>query len=720
MNETTTNAPPVEPGVDSQEILKKFDKESDYRSYTGIMAKVVTAIAIAFSCFQLYTAVFGVLDAMIQRSIHLAFGLVLVFLLYPSSKKWSRTRLNPIDLGLAIIGALTPMYIIANYGQLVLRAGTATPIDMVVGVIGILLVLEAARRIVGLPIVIIASLFIAYAFAGPYLPGQLAHRGVDVGDLVQHLYFTTEGVFGIPLGVSSTFIFLFILFGAYLEKTGLGQYFIDLANSVAGRAAGGPAKVAVLSSGLMGTVSGSSVANVVGTGSFTIPMMKRLGYKPEFAGAVEAAASTGGQLMPPIMGAAAFLMAEMTNIPYVRIIGAAVIPALLYYFGVWAGVHFEAKKLGLRGMTKEELPNLKEIFFGRGYLMLPLVGIVWLLVTGYTPMLAAFYAIILSIAAAVLGWWAPLPMGAMVVLFAVMKPIFHVGPYGADGALKYLTEMTPLGALAVLAVILLGFAVLKKKPNLSAREIIGGLESGARSAIGVLAATACAGIIIGVVTKTGLGLKLGTVLVALANGNLILTLVFTMITSLILGMGVPTTANYIITSTIAAPAIIMILRQKFPGLPTDAISIILPAHMFAFYFGIIADVTPPVALAAFAGAGIAKANPMKTGLNASRLAIAAFLVPYIFVLNPAMLMIDVHFWSGLMMVATSIVGIIGVSAGVMGYLVYKSLWWERIIMILGGILMVYPGSLTDLIGVSLIVIGALSQTIRKRAAKATR
>lgn len=720
MNKTATNALPVEAPVDSQDILKKFDKESDYRSYTGIMARIVTAIAITFSCFQLYTAVFGVLDAMIQRSIHLAFGLALIFLLYPTSKKWSRTKLHPLDLAFAVLGALTPMYIIANYGQLVLRAGTATPSDMVIGVIGIILVLEAARRIVGLPIVIIASLFIAYAFAGPYLPGQLAHRGVDVGDLVQHLYFTTEGVFGIPLGVSSTFIFLFILFGAYLEKTGLGQYFIDLANSVAGRSAGGPAKVAVLSSGLMGTVSGSSVANVVGTGSFTIPMMKRLGYKPEFAGAVEATASTGGQLMPPIMGAAAFLMAEMTNIPYVRIIGAAVIPALLYYFGVWAGVHFEAKKLGLRGMTKEELPNLKEIFFGRGYLLIPLVGIVWLLVTGYTPMLAAFYAIILSIAAAVLGWWAPLPMGAMVLLFAVMKPIFHVGPYGADGALKYLTQMTPMGALAVLAIIMLGFTLLKKKPKLSAKEMVGGLESGARSALGVLAATACAGIIIGVVTKTGLGLKLGTVLVALANGNLILTLVFTMITSLILGMGVPTTANYIITSTIAAPAIIMILRQKFPGLPADAISIILPAHMFAFYFGIIADVTPPVALAAFAGAGIAKANPMKTGLQASRLAVAAFLVPYIFVLNPAMLMIDVHFWSGLLMVATSILGIIGVSAGVMGYLVYKSLWWERVIMILGGILLVDPGHLTDLIGLVLIVLGALSQTIRKRAAKATR
>ncbi len=714
MSESTTN----EAVGDSQDILKKYDKEADYRSYSGVMARIVTAIAITFSCFQLYTALFGVLDAMIQRSIHLAFGMSLIFLLYPTSKKWSRARLHPLDLALAVLGALTPMYIIANYGQLVLRAGTATTADMVVGVVGILLVLEAARRIVGVPIVVIASLFIAYAFAGPYLPGQLAHRGVDVGDLVQHLYFTTEGVFGIPLGVSSTFIFLFILFGAYLEKTGLGQYFIDLANSIAGRAAGGPAKVAVLSSGLMGTVSGSSVANVVGTGSFTIPMMKRLGYSPEFAGAVEATASTGGQLMPPIMGAAAFLMAEMTGIPYVRIIGAAVIPALLYYFGVWAGVHFEAKKLGLRGMTKEELPNLKEIFFGRGYLMIPLVGIVWLLVTGYTPMLAAFYAIVLSIAAAVLGWWAPLPIGGMLVVFAVMKPIFHVGEYGADGALKYLTEMTPLGALAVLGAVLLGFAIRKKKPNIGFKEIVGGLESGARGAIGVLAATACAGIIIGVVTKTGLGLKLGTVLVSLANGNLILTLVFTMITSIILGMGVPTTANYIITSTIAAPAIIMLLRQKFPELPPSAISIVLPAHMFAFYFGIVADVTPPVALAAFAGAGIAKGNPMKTGFQASRLAVAAFLVPYIFVMNPMMLMVDVSFWPGLLMVLTSMIGIVGVSAGIMGYLVCKSLWWERVLMAAGGVLLVYPGAVTDLIGIGLIAAGAASQVIRKRLVKA--
>ncbi|MBP7106610.1 MAG: TRAP transporter permease, partial [Spirochaetia bacterium] len=585
---------------DAQEILKKFDKESNYRIYSGFFAKFISALAIAFSVFQLYTAIFGVLDAMLQRSIHLSFGLALIYLLYPASKKWSFNKLHPLDALLAVAGALAPMYIIINYQKLVLRAGTATTLDIVFGVIGILLVLEAARRVVGVPMVVIAVVFIIYAFIGPYIPGKLAHRGANFETLVQHLYYTTEGIFGIPIGVSSTFIFLFILFGAFLERTGLGQLFIDLANSVAGWAAGGPAKVAVISSALLGTVSGSSVANVVGTGSFTIPMMKRLGYKPEFAGAVEATASTGGQLMPPIMGAAAFLMAEFTGIPYSRIIGAAVVPAILYYFGVWAGVHFEAKKNGLRGLSREELPKLKNVITERGHLIIPLIAIIYLLVSGYTPMRAALWAIVLSI---ISSW-------------------------------------------------------LKKSTRIPPIEIVRALEAGARAALGVLAATACAGIIIGVVTLTGLGLKLGSVLVDIAGGKLIPTLFFTMLTSLILGMGVPTTANYVITSTITAPAVIMLLSRK-AGLDPYAVApanIILPAHMFAFYFGIIADVTPPVALAAFAGAGIAKANPMKTGLNASKLAIAAFLVPYIFVMNPQMLLFNINFLSFVWMLITSLIG----------------------------------------------------------------
>ncbi|HNZ92811.1 MAG TPA: TRAP transporter permease [Rectinema sp.] len=651
-----------ETSTDAQEILKKFDKESNFRIYSGFFAKFISALAIAFSVFQLYTAIFGVLDAMLQRSVHLSFGLALIYLLYPASKKWSFTKLHPLDALLAVAGALAPMYIIINYQKLVLRAGTATPMDIVFGIIGILLVLEAARRVVGIPMVVIAVVFIIYAFIGPYIPGKLAHRGANFETLIQHLYFTTEGIFGIPLGVSSTFIFLFILFGAFLERTGLGQLFIDLANSVAGWAAGGPAKVAVISSALLGTVSGSSVANVVGTGSFTIPMMKRLGYKPEFAGAVEATASTGGQLMPPIMGAAAFLMAEFTGIPYSRIIGAAVVPAILYYFGVWAGVHFEAKKNGLRGLSREELPKLKQVITERGHLIIPLIAIIYLLVSGYTPMRAALWAIVLSI---ISSW-------------------------------------------------------IKKGTRIPPIEIVRALEAGARAALGVLAATACAGIIIGIVTLTGLGLKLGSVLVDLAGGMLIPTLFFTMLTSLILGMGVPTTANYVITSTITAPAVIMLLSRK-AGLDPYAVApanIILPAHMFAFYFGIIADVTPPVALAAFAGAGIAKANPMKTGINASKLAIAAFLVPYIFVMNPQMLLFDVNLFSFVWMLITSLVGIISVASAVNGWLMTNTVWYERIIGFVGGVLLIDPGLKTDLIGIGLIALLSISQFMRSKKLKA--
>lgn len=630
--------------VDSEEILRKFDKESDYRVLSGFPAKLISALAITFSVFQVYTAVSGVLDAMIQRSIHLSFGFALIFLLYPFKSDWPRDKMHPFDVFMAILGAAVPMYIVVFYPQLVLRAGLVTTTDYIVGLLGVLLVLEAARRVVGIPIIIVSIIFLVYALAGPYVPGQLAHRGVDLPSLVEHLFFTTEGIFGIPLGVSSTFIFLFILFGAYLEKTGMGQLFIDLANALAGWASGGPAKVAVLSSGLMGTVSGSSVANVVGTGSFTIPMMKRLGYTPEFAAAVEATASTGGQLMPPIMGAAAFLMADFTNTPYVRIIAAAIIPAILYYFGVWTGVHLEAKRLGLKGLNRDELPKVKNILLQRGHLLVPLIAIIYLLATGKTPMRAALWAIALSIFC----------------------------------------------------------AMLRKETRISFMDVLEGLEQGARGALGVIAATACAGIIIGVVTKTGLGLTMGSALVDLAHGNLLLTLFFTMITSIILGMGVPTTANYVITSTIAAPALLQL------GVP------ILAAHMFAFYFGIIADVTPPVALAAFAGAGIAKADPIKTGINASKLAIAAFLVPYIFVYSPALLMIDVTLVQVVRIMITSLIGIVGVAAGVQGFLKVELNPIERILFFVGGLLLVTPSGQTDIVGA---VILAVCYIIQRRKAR---
>ncbi len=588
------------------------------------------------------------LDAQLQRAVHLGFGLALVYLLYPSRKRWSRTKVHPLDVVLAILGAASPAYIVLEYQQLVLRSGTVTTSDLAVGLIGILLVVEATRRVVGIPMVMVVLCFIAYAFAGPYMPGVLAHRGLTLNQLVGHLYFTTEGIFGIPLGVSSTFIFLFILFGAYLESTGLGKFFIDLANSIAGWASGGPAKVAVLSSGLMGTVSGSSVANVVGTGSLTIPMMKKLGYHKNFAGAVEAAASTGGQLMPPVMGAAAFLMAEFVGVPYIDIVKAAVVPALLYFTGVWLGVHFEAKRSNLKGLPREQLPKFGRLFIERGHLALPLVVIVYLLVSGYTPMRAALVAIVLSIVCS---------------------------------ALRKSTRMKPI-------------------------EIVRGLDKGARNVLSVLVACASAGIVIGVVTKTGVGLKLASGLLALSGGLLLPTLFFTMITAIVLGMGVPTTANYVITSTIAAPAIIQM------GVP------VLAAHMFVFYFGIIADVTPPVALAAFAGAGIAGGNALKTGINASKLAIAAFIIPYMFVLSPVILMVDATIGNVLLATMTAIIGMVALSSALIGYLVDNCRAYERIILIAGGLMMIKPGMLTDIAGFVLFALVLVSQWQRKKAQRA--
>ena len=627
----------------AEDIKKKYDKESDTMIYTGFMAKVISALAITFSVFQLYTAIFGVLDAQLQRAVHLGFAMALSFLLYPTRKSWSRTKLHPLDLVLAVLSAASPAYICICYQQLAMRSGIVTPVDLIMGVMGLLLVIEATRRVVGIPMVVVVLVFLAYAFAGPYMPGVMAHRGLTVQQLIGHLYYTTEGIFGIPLGVSSTFIFLFILFGAYLESTGLGKFFIDLANAVAGWASGGPAKVAVLSSAFMGTVSGSSVANVAGTGSFTIPMMKKLGYRKEFAGAVEAASSTGGQLMPPVMGAAAFLMAEFVGAPYIEIVEAAVVPAMLYFAGLWLGVHLEAKRTNLKGVPRDQLPKAWLIFKERGHLALPLIVIVYLLVSGYTPMRAALVAIVLSILAS---------------------------------SLRKSTRMKPI-------------------------EIVNGLESGARNVLGVVIACAAAGIIIGVVTKTGVGLKLASGLLALSGGMLMPTMFFTMITSLILGMGVPTTANYVITSTIAAPALI---QMDVP---------VLAAHMFVFYFGIIADVTPPVALAAYAASGISGGKPLLTGVNASKLAIAAFIIPYIFVLSPELLMINATPTGILWAVATAIIGMVGLSSAMIGYLYYYSTWYERIILFASGLLMIIPGIVTDVPGLMLFMLILVGQKARK-------
>ena len=629
---------------DIDAILAKIDKESAYRPLEGIFHRVVALIAVAFSIFQLYTASFGLLPAQIQRSIHLAFVLLLVFLLYPVLKSMRQTRIPWYDILLALLGAYAALYITMNFDGLVDRAGAFTSTDIFVGAIGIFMVLEACRRVVGIPILVIAIAFITYAFLGPYMPGFLNHRGYSFRRVVGHLFYTTEGILGIPLGVSATFIFLFILFGSFLDKTGIGKFFIDIANSIAGFAAGGPAKVAIITSAMLGTISGSSVSNTVGSGSFTIPMMKKLGYKPEFAAAVEAAASTGGQLMPPIMGAAAFLMSETLGIPYIEVAKAAIIPALLYFTGIFIMVHLEAKKLGLGGMNRDELPRLFTVLKERGHLILPLFVIIYFLAEGATPVKAALYGIITSI-------------------FASM--------------LRRITRMKP-------------------------GDFFDALENAGRNILGVAAACATAGIIIGIVTLTGLGLKMASGLISLAGGNMLLTLFFTMISSLILGMGVPTTANYLITSTITAPAVVQL------GVP------MLAAHMFTFYFGIIADITPPVALAAYAGSAIAKSNPFKSGVTATKLAIAAFIIPYIFAFSPQILLIDTTPLMIVQIVITSLIGMVSIGAAMEGFLVTLLGPVERLIFFAGGLMMIHPSLQSDITGLSLIAVALGLQYLRIR------
>lgn len=615
------------------DFLAEIDKESAYRRLSGVQEKIVTYIAIAFTLFQLYTSIFGMLPAQLQRHIHLTFVLVLAYLMYPGSKKSDRKRFGISDIILAGLGASATLYAVINYEALIFRAGQQTRLDVIFGAIGVLLVLEAARRVVGSPIVIIASIFLVYCFAGPYLPGFFNHRGYSFTRTISHLWFTTEGIIGIPLGVASTFVFLFILFGSFLEKTGIGQFFIDVATAVAGWARGGPAKVAVISSALTGTVSGSSVANTVGTGSFTIPMMKKLGYKPEFAAAVEASASTGGQIMPPIMGAAAFLMAEFVGVPYGRVVLAGVIPAILYFTGIWISVDLEAKKLGLKGLPREELPKASVVIKEKGYLVLPLIGIIYFLVSGSTPLRSALAGIVLSIVA----------------------------------------------------------AAFKKETRMSIKDLFACFEAGAKGALSVSAACACAGIIVGSVTLTGIGLKFGNGLVQLAGGSQILTMAFTMLACIVLGMGIPTTANYVITSTVAAPALTTL------GVPT------LAAHMFCFYFGIVADITPPVALAAYAGSAIAKSDPIKTGVQATRLAIAAFIIPYMFVYNPAMLIIETNAFEVIQITISALMGMVGVGAALSNYYYTNTTLIERIILLAGGLGLIKPGIYSDLTGIAVLV-----------------
>ncbi|MDQ0243859.1 TRAP transporter 4TM/12TM fusion protein [Bacillus fengqiuensis] len=617
-----------------EELMAKYDPEANTRKLTGALKWIAYGGLLAFSLFQLYTAIFGVFTAQIQRSIHLGFALALIFLLFPASRKRKKSKfqITWYDAVFSLLGLVVGSYWPLFIDDLVNRVGQVTSLDFMVGILAMVLILEATRRVVGLPITIIVIVFLLYALYGPYMPGFLAHRGLSIERLVQTMFFTTEGILGTPLGVSATYIFLFLIFGSFLIKTGVGNYFNDLSIFIAGRRIGGPAKVAIFSSALQGTISGSSVANVVTSGAFTIPMMKRLGYSKEFAGAVEASSSTGGQIMPPIMGAAAFLMVEFIGggISYWDIAKAAAIPAILYFAGIWIMTHFEAKRIGLRGLTKEEIPSKKEIFKNI-YLLVPIVAVVVLLMSGMSVTRSALISIVITI----------------------------VG------------------------------SAIRKETRISVRDFFDALVDGARTALGVAAATAAAGMIVGVVTKTGLGLKLANGLIDLAGGSMILTLFFTMVAALILGMGSPTTANYVITSTIAAPALILL------GAPA------LSAHLFVFYFGIIADITPPVALAAFAASGVSGGEPIKTGILSSKLAIAAFIIPYIFVLSPEMLMIDTTWYRLVWVVITSFIGMIAVGAAMVGYWYRPLAMIERLLAVAAGIMLIIPEGITDMIGLGL-------------------
>lgn len=614
--------------------LTAIDRESKYKIFSPKAETVIKIFLTAWALFQLYASISNKVPLQILRYTHLGCAICMAFILYPATKNADRRKLPWYDILFAVLFASVAGYFIVNYSALQFRAGAYTLLDAIMAGIGIALVLLACLRVVGPPIVIIASCFFIYGMVGKYLGGFLQHRGFALKRIITHLFITTEGIIGNPLGVCSTYIFLFILFGAFLEKTGIGQFFIDLANAVAGWAAGGPAKVAVLSSALQGTVSGSSVSNTVSTGSFTIPLMKSLGYEPEFAGAVEAAASTGGQIMPPVMGSAAFLISEACAVPYRELMLSAIIPALLYFTGIWISVHLEAKRLGLKGLPREKLPKLWPLLRDKGHLIIPLVAIIYLMLSGFT-----------------------------------------------------ITRAALLGCLTCVIV-----PYLRKGTRVPFLQIFNALPQAARNVVSVATACSTAGIIIGMVTLTGLGQRIGAGIFDLVGNSMFLALVCAMFTSLILGMGVSTTSNYLITSTIAAPILIK------AGIP------ILASHMFCFYFGIVADITPPVALAAYAGSAIAKGNAFKTGVNATKLAIAAFLIPYMFAYNPKMILIDGTFMDALPMILTAIVGLVGIGAGFIGYLNGPVKPLFRLVAVAGGLCLVIPGWTTDVVGIALVVL----------------
>ena len=638
-------APQVQEPMDLDAVMKKYDRESNTRVWEGKPKLAVTCILALFSLFCLYVTLFATWLEEWRLTSFVAGIIFLGYLVFPSKKGQQKVNYMPwYDILLMILGTGAFLYFTFNALTIIQQGSKFEWYQIVIGIVGILSLMEVCRRSVGLPILIVAGVFIVYALiwglANPSLWGKLNYT-------VRYLFYSKEGILSTPINVCSKFIVVFIIFGAFLERTGIADFFIQIANALVGGFSGGPAKVAVVASAMEGMVSGSSVANTVGSGAVTIPLMKKTGYKPEFAAAAEAAASTGGQIMPPIMGAAAFLMADYVQLPYSDIVVKAILPAILYFAGIFISVHLEAKKLGLRGLSRAELPRIRPML-KQLYLLLPLVLLIWLVSSN---MFTIQYA------------------AAIAIVVAIVVSLFNKG-----------NRITP-------------------------KRLLEALAAGAQGTITVAAACGVAGIIAGTITMTGLANMLINGIVALAGNQVIIALFLTMLCCIVLGMGVPTTANYCIMAATCAPILVRM------GVPTVA------AHFFVFYFGIVADLTPPVALAAYAGAAIAQSNPMKTAFTATKLAIGAFIVPYVFALNPAMLFVDTTAWEVILICITSLVGIFSVSAALEGYVLRNMTWWQRIIIAVGGLLLIYPGWVTDVIGLAMVAVIVGLQILEKRTAK---
>ena len=656
---------------------EEFQEHGAQRTLSGIALKIVIGAALTFSAYQLIVAGFSPLSSLTMRSLHVGFLLLLTFLMYPALKSGKLTSIVWYDWLLAALGFALSFYHWIFEADLIQRSGDPTTADLVVGTIMVVLVFEATRRILGMALPLVCGTFLLYGLFGQYLPGPLAHRAYGFDQIVNQLWLGTEGILGIPILVSATYIFLFILFGAFLEHAGMIKLFNSVALGLVGRSKGGPAKVAVISSGFMGTISGSGVANVLTVGQFTIPLMKRYGYSSIFAGAVEATSSMGGQIMPPVMGAVAFIMAETLNVPYVDIVKAAVIPAVLYYVTAFWMVHLEAGRMGLVGLPKDQCPSPIKALKESWYLVLPLAGLVGMLFHGFTPMFAGLTGLALTVI---------LILGAAVAARLSGTAFRYVFWLALGLAAASFVEFGIYAILAVIALLVL-LCLRVKGGRDTLRAVRLSLIDGARQALPVGVACAVVGVIIGVLTLTGAASSFAGFILTVGEKSLFLSLFLTMIVCLILGMGIPTIPNYIITSSIAAPALLSL------GVP------LIVSHMFVFYFGIMADLTPPVALAAFAAASIAKASPMRIGFKATQIAIAGFVIPYMAVYTPALMLqgqwtvVAVLYIVGKALLAIALWG-----ATAVGYLLAPLRIHERVFAGIAALMLVTAGALSDQIG----------------------